>query len=69
MYGEPVEPLERPVGFRGITHSARIEKGIRKILTGTSVPLALPANGRLREDKTPLYCLTVRLRFWQTDDS
>src|SRR5262245_63965977 len=31
---------------RGITNSARVKKGIRKILTGTSVPLDVPANGR-----------------------
>jgi hypothetical protein len=36
---ERLERLERPVGFRGITHSARVEKGIRKILKGRSVPL------------------------------
>jgi hypothetical protein len=55
---EAVELLERlePALFdehQGITHSAKLKKRIRKILTGTSVPLDLPPKGRLRVGLRP----------------
>jgi hypothetical protein len=39
--------MENRGASSGITNSARVETGNKeKILTGTSVPLDLPANGR-----------------------
>jgi len=47
--------IENRARQSGITHSARVEKGNNKILTGTSVPLDLPANGRLRTPRQMEY--------------
>jgi len=45
--GRLLERLERTVGFRGITHSARGKEGIRKIHRNVCASWHLPANGRL----------------------